>query len=125
MRVLATGFLLAALGCPAFAAEVVPPPGPPANLWPFNYAASAYPARYSWTGFYVGANAGYGFVSGTSTASIAGGLLNGTTATASGSFSGGVAAASSVQIIRSTHSCSAWRAMSIGPVSPIQAPSPS
>jgi outer membrane immunogenic protein len=92
MRVFAVGFLLAAVCGPAFAADIVPLPGPLFNQWPFNNAEpSAHPPRYSWTGFYVGANGGYGFVSGMSTASIAGGLLNGVTATTSGSFGGAVA----------------------------------
>jgi outer membrane immunogenic protein len=51
----------------------------------------APPPPYNWTGFYVGANGGWGFANENDTASITGGLLGPVTATGSGTANGAVA----------------------------------
>ena len=89
MRVfVAFGGLLAATGF-ACAADL---PGAPLSAPPPRApAAFVAPQPYSWTGFYVGANAGGTFVNVNDTATITGTLLGNATATSSGNATGAVA----------------------------------
>src|SRR6266700_131114 len=70
----------------ALAADL-PPAAPPRA--PAIYVPVVAPV-YNWGGFYIGINGGWGFASGTTTATITGGPFVGT-ATGSGSLNGGVA----------------------------------
>jgi opacity protein-like surface antigen len=65
----------------------IPPPVPPAVYAP------ALPPIYSWTGFYLGGNGGYGFASGKGTATIVGGPFNGLNTSSSANIQGGIAGA--------------------------------
>ena len=56
-RILIAGALALAAAAPAFAADLPPPMAPPRA--PVAYIPG--PPPFSWTGFYVGLNAGYGF----------------------------------------------------------------
>jgi outer membrane immunogenic protein len=89
-RVLTAALLwVVALGH-AFAADL--PPAPPPRA-PAVYVRVVAPV-YNWGGVYIGINGGWGFASGTTTATITGtGIagLDGTTTTGSGSLNGGVA----------------------------------
>jgi outer membrane immunogenic protein len=88
MRVfIAFGGLLAATGVACAADLPAPLPAPP----PRAPAAFVAPQPYSWTGFYVGANAGGTFVNVNDTATITGTLLGNATATSSGNATGAVA----------------------------------
>lgn len=75
--------LLASMVSAAAADLPQPAPLPPA---PVVYA----PPPYNWSGFYIGANGGWGFASGNSTVTTAGGLIGATTGTGTGSFNGGI-----------------------------------
>jgi outer membrane immunogenic protein len=79
--------VLAAGSGAAFAADIPMAPAPAAPA----YYAPAPPPVYNWTGYYIGVNGGYGFASGNTTATVAGGPFNGLSATGSGNISGGVA----------------------------------
>src|ERR1700732_5238302 len=57
-RILLVGALALATSVPALAADLPPAPPPPPRE-PAAYVPAA-PA-FSWTGFYIGLNAGYGF----------------------------------------------------------------
>ena len=85
MRVFFVAALLVATASEALAADLPqsPPPQAPAVYTP------APPAAYNWTGFYVGANAGYAFGNGNRTASIVGPITG--TATGTGDINGAVA----------------------------------
>src|SRR5258708_28892530 len=56
-RILIAGALALATAAPAFAADLPPPAAPPRA--PVAYVPAAL--AFSWTGFYIGLNAGYGF----------------------------------------------------------------
>jgi outer membrane immunogenic protein len=56
-RILIAGALALATAAPAFAADLPPPVAPPRA--PTAYVPA--PPAFSWTGFYIGLNAGYGF----------------------------------------------------------------
>ncbi len=69
-----------------FAADL-PPAGPPVRA-PAAYVPAALPV-YSWSGFYIGLNAGYGFANTNSTATISGNSVVGSgTATGSNNLNG-------------------------------------
>lgn len=60
-RILLAGALALAAAGPALAADLPPPaPAPPPPRAPAAYVPTIVPA-YSWTGFYLGLNGGYGF----------------------------------------------------------------
>jgi outer membrane immunogenic protein len=61
-RILIIGALALATAAPALAADLPPPMAPPPRA-PAAYIPA--PPPFSWTGFYVGLNAGYGFGSST------------------------------------------------------------
>jgi hypothetical protein len=67
-------------------------PSAPAPTAPAVYMPAAPPV-YNWTGFYIGANGGWGFVNVTDTATFTGGLLGGLsgsgTATTNAAVAGG------------------------------------
>jgi len=90
-RGLAAGLLpIVAVTGQALAADL-PPPSP--SRAPAVYVPVVAPV-YNWGGFYIGINGGWGFASGTTTATLTGtGVagLDGTSATGSGSLNGGVA----------------------------------
>jgi len=71
----------------AFAADMSPGPAP---VPPPVYIPPPAPPPFGWSGIYFGANGGFGFASGTATASAAT-LFGGATATASENFSGAIA----------------------------------
>src|SRR5205807_4207142 len=85
-RVLTAALLWVVVGH-AFAADL-PAAAPPRA--PAIYVPVVAPV-YNWGGFYVGINGGWGFASGTTTATVVGGPFNGLAATGSGSLNGGVA----------------------------------
>jgi outer membrane immunogenic protein len=87
----AIGGLLAATSL-AWGADIAPGPYPPPAPAPAVYAP-APPPVYDWTGFYIGANAGWSFVNVTDTATFTGGLLGGLSASGTGSANGAVAGA--------------------------------
>src|SRR5215813_7270412 len=70
--------LLALMASPAMAADQARPRAPAAPQ-----PAPAAPAAFTWTGFYIGANGGYG-----STFGMADRIIGGTTASASAPLSG-------------------------------------
>jgi outer membrane immunogenic protein len=82
------GCLLAASVVSVFAADFPPPPGPP-PVAPAMYAPQPPPPPFTWSGFYFGANGGFGFASGNATATATT-LFGGATAISSGTFNGGV-----------------------------------
>lgn len=85
MRVpVAIGGLLAASSL-AWAADIAPGP------YPAPPPAPPPPPPYSWTGIYVGANAGGSFVNESDTGTITGGLLNGVFLAGTGSANGALA----------------------------------
>jgi outer membrane immunogenic protein len=67
-RLLIVGALALASAAPAMAADLPPPVAPPPRA-PAAYIPA--PPPFSWTGFYVGLNAGYGFGSSTWTPNVA------------------------------------------------------
>lgn len=80
-RMLLVAALTLAAGAPALAADLPPPVAPPPQA-PATYVPMAAPI-FSWTGFYLGINGGYGFgtgdfSSGTSVSSVDGFLVGGT-----------------------------------------------
>jgi outer membrane immunogenic protein len=83
--------VLAALGCLlvatnlAFAADIAPPPYPQ-PVPPPVYAPVPPPPPFTWSGIYIGANAGYGFADASLTAS---GFVSGTLAVPVSGFIGG------------------------------------
>ncbi len=88
MRIfLAIGGLLAATSL-AWAADIAPAPYPTP---PPVYVPPPPPPPYNWTGFYAGANAGWGFANINDTATITGGALGGLTGTGTGTANGAVA----------------------------------
>jgi outer membrane immunogenic protein len=80
--VIATGFATAAVAADMPAPYPVPTPPP---------VYTPAPEAFSWTGFYIGGNGGYGFASGSGTASVAGGPLNGLSTSSSANIQGGIA----------------------------------
>src|SRR5271154_4152046 len=82
------GILLSAVEL-AWGADLPAAPAPAAQV-PAVYAPAPAPV-YNWSGFYVGGNAGWGFANVKDTATVAGGLLNGLSATGTGTANGAVA----------------------------------
>lgn len=85
--IVVVGSLLAATSLARGADLPMPGPAPSA---PAVYAPAPPPA-YDWSGFYIGANGGYGFASANTTDVFTGGVLGGLVASGSGNASGGVA----------------------------------
>jgi len=75
-RIFVAGAFALAVGGPALAADLPPPPAPPPRA-PAAYIPAPVPI-YSWTGIYVGANGGFGWNAGTYTDSLYGFSYSGT-----------------------------------------------
>lgn len=69
----------------ASAADIAAPSSAPPAIY-----TPAPPAPYNWSGFYLGANSGWGFATGNSSGSITGGALAGASGNGSSQFNGAI-----------------------------------
>jgi outer membrane immunogenic protein len=77
-----------AISSPVLAADMPPAPTPPVYQ---PAAVAPPPPLFSWTGVYIGVNAGYGFAHASSSFAFSGGLLGGVSGTGTADLNGGIA----------------------------------